>query len=171
MINFKGLTRAQVLAGLYNGSRPQGMGFLQYKPGDMTENDAEELLKKRNFFDYLYGRVMKVEIGEEDFEEGLYDRDNGSGAAQRVIDALRQKNMEAIKEQHDKGTLIASALVMNRVNEQTRITKEGEFEVVTLGLADVKDELTEATRKAIEGKRGNIKEFPELYSNDPEETE
>lgn len=42
------------------------------------------------YFDYLYGRVMKVDLSSDDgFEERLYDRDNGKGAAQKVIDALR----------------------------------------------------------------------------------
>lgn len=32
MVQFDGLTREQVLCALYNFSRPQGMGFLNYDP-------------------------------------------------------------------------------------------------------------------------------------------
>ena len=57
---------------------------------DMTVAEAEEILNQTTYFDYLKGRVMKVDLSSDDsFEEWLYDRDNGKGAAQRVIDSLR----------------------------------------------------------------------------------
>jgi hypothetical protein len=34
-IDLKGLNKAAVLAALYNASKPQGMGFLQYDPTPM----------------------------------------------------------------------------------------------------------------------------------------
>jgi hypothetical protein len=34
---------------------------------------------------------MKVHIGGDEFDPWGYDRDNGDGAAQRVIDTLRDK--------------------------------------------------------------------------------
>lgn len=35
---------------------------------------------------------MKVDLSSDvEFEEWLYDRDNGQGAAQRVIDGLRNR--------------------------------------------------------------------------------
>ena len=91
MINIKGISKGKVLAALYNASHPQGLGFLSYDPTPMTEDEADELLKTTTYFDYLKGRVLKVDLtGEESFEEYLYDRDNGRGAAQRVIDELRR---------------------------------------------------------------------------------
>lgn len=54
------------------------------------EEEAEELLRMGTYFDYLKGRVMKVDLSNDDcFEEWLYDRDNGNGAAQRAINQLR----------------------------------------------------------------------------------
>lgn len=92
MINIEGLDKAEVLAGLYNNSKPLGMGFLHYKPTNMTIEEARELLKEYTAFDYLHGRVMKINLTSDiEFEEYLYDRDNGGGAAQRVIDRLRCK--------------------------------------------------------------------------------
>ena len=56
----------------------------------MTIEQAEELLQTTTYFDYLYGRVLKVNLSnEEGFEEWLYDRDNGIGAAQRALDNYR----------------------------------------------------------------------------------
>lgn len=91
MIDITGLNKAEVLAALYNNSKPQGLGFLHYDPSDMTVEQAEEILKQTTDLDYLKGRVMKVNLSSDTgFEEWLYDRDNGTGAAQRAIDSLRR---------------------------------------------------------------------------------
>lgn len=89
-ISLDGLSKAAVLAALYNNARVQGMGVFQAKDGDMAEADAQKLLDNGNtYFDYLYGRVMKVDLKGESLWPGLYDRDNGSGAAASVIEQLR----------------------------------------------------------------------------------
>lgn len=90
MVNISGISKGKVLAALYNASHSLGMGFLHYDPTPMTEDEADELLKCCTYFDYLKGRVMKVDLSNDsEFDERLYDRDNGIGAAQRVIDKLR----------------------------------------------------------------------------------
>ena len=92
MINIEGLNKAEVLAGLYNNSKIQGMGFLQAKDEIMSKDEALELLKERTYFDYLYGKVMKVDLfSDKEFNEWGYDRDNGQGSSKRVIDSLRDK--------------------------------------------------------------------------------
>lgn len=89
-ISLEGLSKAAVLAALYNNARVQGMGFLQAKSGDMSEADAQKLLDEgHTYFDYLHGRVMKVELKRDSLWPGLYDRDNGRGAAASVIEQLR----------------------------------------------------------------------------------
>ncbi|WP_346961371.1 hypothetical protein [Clostridium sp.] len=90
MINIEGLKKAEVLKELYNNSKPLGMGFLQFEEEEMTTKEAEELLKQTTYFDYLKGRVMKVDLSSDiEFEEWLYDRDNGQGSAQRIINSLK----------------------------------------------------------------------------------
>ena len=90
MIDIRGLNKADVLKVLYNHSRVQGMGFWQATGRDMTTEEAAELLKTYTYFDYLYGKVMKVDLSSDDgFDEWLYDRDNGTGAAQRAIDSIK----------------------------------------------------------------------------------
>ena len=88
-ISLKGLNKGKVLAALCNASHPQGMGFLHFDPTPMTTKEAESLLKGQTYFDYLKGRVMEVDMSGEELDPYLYDRDNGQGAAQRVIDSLR----------------------------------------------------------------------------------
>lgn len=86
--------RAAILAALYNNAKPQGMGFLQFQPGDLSEQKAEELLKQSDYFDYLQGRVMKVRISGSEFDPRLYDRDNGNGAALRAVKHLLNSEQE-----------------------------------------------------------------------------
>lgn len=79
--------RARVLCALYNAAKPQGMGFLAYRPGDLTVAEAEALLSERAYFDYIHGRVIKVALPIEGGEVDLwlYDRGNGAGAGERAI--------------------------------------------------------------------------------------
>lgn len=89
-MNIAGLDKAEVLAALYNGSRQQGMGFLHKRGGEeMTVEQAQVELKNETYFDYLYGRVMKIDLCGDEVNTGLYNRDNGQGAAEAIINALR----------------------------------------------------------------------------------
>jgi hypothetical protein len=85
-MDIKGISKAKILAALYNASRPQGMGFLQAKSGDMSESEAQKILDDgHTYFDYLYGRVMKIDLSGDELRTALYDRDNGHGAAEDAI--------------------------------------------------------------------------------------
>ncbi len=88
-IDISKLDKAEVLAALYNASKPQGMGFLHFDPTPMKTEEARELLKQLNYFDYLKGRVMKVEIKGDTLNPRLFDRDNGQGAAARALSNLK----------------------------------------------------------------------------------
>lgn len=91
MIDIKDLDKAEVLAELYNSSQVQGMGFLAAKPGEMTAEEARNLIADGAYFDYLYGKVMKVNLEGDSFDGRLYDRDLGEGAAQRAVDRVRAR--------------------------------------------------------------------------------
>ena len=92
MISLEGLNKADVLAALYNGSRPLGMGFLHCDPTPMAREEAQEILNedRRPYFDYLKGRVMKIDLSGDELNPYLYDRDNGNGAAFLIIQSLRE---------------------------------------------------------------------------------
>ena len=68
---------------MYDASHVQGMGFLQAVP------HCRELLKHGTYFDYLYGRVLKVDLSGDEFDERLYERDNGRDSAARAIAFLK----------------------------------------------------------------------------------
>ncbi len=86
MINLKDKDKAEVLAKLYNSAKAQGLGLLHYDAKPMTIEEARALLEKQTYFDYLYGRVMKVDLSGDTLNPFLYDRDNGNGAALRAIE-------------------------------------------------------------------------------------
>ena len=80
--------KADVLMVLYNNARPQGLGLLHYKAHDMTAKEAENHLKDQSYFDYLNGRVMKIDLSGNDLKTHLYNRDNGPGSAEKAIAEL-----------------------------------------------------------------------------------
>lgn len=106
-MNITGLNKAAVLAALYNAAQPQGMGFMQYDPTPMTEAQAEVILKQQAHFDYLKGRIMKLSFNTDELDTRWYNRDNGNGAAERVVDILRntkEVNAPEIASTHIKNT-------------------------------------------------------------------
>lgn len=89
-MDITGLNKAEVLAALYNNSKAQGMGLLH--PGHsklMTTEDAQTYLEKFKYFDYLNGRVMKIDLSTDELDLTLYNRDNGKGAGERIINILK----------------------------------------------------------------------------------
>ena len=100
MVNIKGMDKAEVLLALWQASQMQGMSFLGFlASGELTLEQAQKEVQERKhtrfdgtdsiYFDYLNGKVMKVDLGQDEFDPRLYDRDNGEGAAQRAIDNLK----------------------------------------------------------------------------------
>jgi len=88
LINIEGINKAEILAALYNKSQPLGMGIIHFQSVDMSVNEAEELLKQDTYFDYLKGRIMKIDLSGNGLRTSLYDRDNGDGAALNAIKHL-----------------------------------------------------------------------------------
>ena len=92
LIDISNKDKAEVLAGLYNNSHPQGLGIAHYDPTPMTIEIAKQILEKRQDFDYLLGRPLNINLeGNEITVEG-YNHDNGQGLAQRVISNCRNIN-------------------------------------------------------------------------------
>lgn len=100
MVSIEGLDKADVLLALWNHAQMQGLSFLAFT-GELTKAAAENAISEhthtgmdgepRIYFDYLNGKVLKVDIAKDEFDPYLYDRDNGIGSAQRAIDLLYQE--------------------------------------------------------------------------------
>lgn len=92
MLDITGIDKAEILAGLFNGSKQQGMGLLDRRgENNLTVPQAREILEEMVCFDYLYGRVLKIGLDSDELDPRLYDRDNGKGAAEKIINQLRFK--------------------------------------------------------------------------------
>jgi hypothetical protein len=100
-MNIKGINKAEILSALYNNSRPLGLGFLQFDPAPMTVEEAQKYLdyadenyKGYAYFDYLKGRVMKIDLSKdvEEFSTGLYNRDNGENSAEKIIQKIIERS-------------------------------------------------------------------------------
>lgn len=144
MISIEGLNKADVLAALYNASRPQGMGFMHYDPKPMTREDAERLLARQTYFDYLHGRVMKIDLKKDiEFDEWGYDRDNGAGTALAVITSLKSHGPDnfATKALHVNGVLGGAAVTARQMQEPSYMEQEEGTAVFHLGLAEKSDTL------------------------------
>lgn len=60
-INIQELDKAELVAALFNNSKPLDLGFFNSKSNElMTKETAQTYLKHSTYFDYLNGRVMKV---------------------------------------------------------------------------------------------------------------
>jgi len=92
MISTKGLSKAEVLATLYNHSKTKSAYGCDSKP--MTSAEAEVLLKTTTAFDYVRGRMIGTDLTRNnEFDERGYDSDNGKGAAQAAIDETRRNKI------------------------------------------------------------------------------
>lgn len=90
IVNIKGMDKKKVLQVLYKRAKAQGFGELVYTSGPLTEEEITGLfaMPGRLSFDYVKGRVMKVDLTGDTFDSRLYDRDNGQDAAElALIDA------------------------------------------------------------------------------------
>lgn len=99
-IDIKNLDKAKLLQALFNNSKPLGLGFFASgSNSEMSYSEAQKIIAEGNlYFDYLKGRVMKIDISGDEMEPWGYDRDNGQGAAQKVVTALRNSHEVTFKK-------------------------------------------------------------------------
>ncbi|MBA3535547.1 MAG: hypothetical protein H0T84_02890 [Tatlockia sp.] len=90
MIDIKGINKAVLVAALFNNSKP----LAAQSNCLMTVPDAQEYLDEgQTYFDYLIDRIMKIDVSGDT----MYDRYNGFGAANRVVETIRKAPTEEFK--------------------------------------------------------------------------
>lgn len=136
-IDLQGMDKAVVLAALYNASKPQGMGFMQYDPKPMSVEEARKLLKQGTYFDYLKGRVMKIDLSKDTLNTWAYDRDNGQGAAEKAInEAIKSQNVNnaEIQSTHKAATRESALDLEGHLGDKSSISRVNGIPVLHLGV-------------------------------------
>lgn len=90
MIDITGLDKVSVFMALYYASHTPGFEQLPTVP--LRKEVASNLLEVKPRQEYLYGHVIKIDFSGNTIDPRQYDRENGAGATQRVIDELKAKN-------------------------------------------------------------------------------
>lgn len=90
-MDISNLNKPELLAALYNKAKVQGLGVLHATEGDMPIKEAKSIFENSQdkYFDYVKGRVMKVDLSGDELKTFLYNRDNGEGAAEKIIEGLK----------------------------------------------------------------------------------
>ncbi len=96
-IDISGIDKVALVQALYASAKPLGLGRLQYQAGPLLDAEAQALAQAR-YIDYCHGRVMKVCLTGDTLDPWGYDRDNGAGAAEAVVAALRAGQTVATPE-------------------------------------------------------------------------
>jgi hypothetical protein len=87
-IDITGIPKGKVFATLYNHATVKSLHFLKITSKEITQEEADTLLEKQTYFDYINGRVIKMDFSTNSLDTRLYNRDNGPDAAEKVISAL-----------------------------------------------------------------------------------
>ena len=112
MVDIEGIPKFVVLTALYNASRPVGSGWLRATHGPLDMNfelaawivENSSLIPGRCLFDglvhecdnplyfyELYGRPLRVDLSEDEFDANEFDQLNGgSGTAKQIVSYMRQ---------------------------------------------------------------------------------
>jgi len=87
-IDISHLSKAKVLAALYNWARlPAGMHHADFP--QMTMEEAQKMLDSgQTHFDYVKGRVLKIDLSSDSLDSFKYNKDNGPNAAEAIIETL-----------------------------------------------------------------------------------
>jgi hypothetical protein len=128
-INIKGLEKAKILAALYNTAKlviPSAT-----KPGIMTEEEAQKIIDAgKTRIEYIYGRIMKIDITGDDIDPWGYDRDNGEGAVAKIVQEVRDgKHAPSQKKKTTTERYIKSFFSKD---EEQSLLKGKEYKIATM---------------------------------------
>jgi|SRR5882762_6893106 len=107
MIDVTNVDLKEFIKEAYNLSKPVGLGFLHFQPGDLEDADVEKILNKQSVnkdgeclsMDYINGRSCKMHIFNKDGH--LFIHDNWYDHTENQLKELLQKFglQEAVKEE------------------------------------------------------------------------
>ena len=88
-MNISNLDKAEVFAALYNAAKVEKYGFFFHHPCLVLDREqAAQLLSITTNFDYLNGKVLKIDLSGDELDTYLYNRKNGPNAAENALKPL-----------------------------------------------------------------------------------
>lgn len=87
-VDISGINKDLLLEKLWKAAKP-GPVFAGPSEFNLEQAKSESSTYGRYDFDYVLGRSFKVDLGYDTVNPWLYDRDNGSGKFQSVVDEIR----------------------------------------------------------------------------------
>lgn len=80
-IDISEMNKVDILKTLYDNAKFNGLGMFAFELGDMPITEAIQIMdmyemKYNSYFDYLKGRVLKIDLSGPVLNTYLYDRDN-----------------------------------------------------------------------------------------------
>lgn len=90
-VDISGLDKAELLVALFDESHQQGSGVYNDDSEGLPLDEAREMLENYDYFDYVKGRILKVDLSGDELNTSLYNRDNGAWAAEKVVDAVTKR--------------------------------------------------------------------------------
>lgn len=101
----------------------------------MKAADAQKYLDKgQTYFDYLQGRVMKIDVSENEMDTWGYDRDNGQGAASKVVEAIRKSQSMEFKQSKPTNALEEAAF-SGKTDEAIKLADE-QISIISINTPD-----------------------------------
>lgn len=89
MVDISGIEKRDLLKALWMNSNSASFFTLSgTSPPDLSEKDIDKAIEKRRI-DYLCGRVIKMDISGDTVDPWNYDRNNGNGSVQKIVNVLK----------------------------------------------------------------------------------
>ena len=83
----------ELLAELYNSKGTTGFGIVEYDHNSLTPDEADQLLEKQDYFDYLKGVRMKLDFSSYPLLEiSGYDNHYGPRSVAKCLQNIRDQN-------------------------------------------------------------------------------
>jgi len=90
MVDISGINKKVFLESLWENSKPASFFTSSgITPPPIDKGELEDSLKNGKA-DYLSGRVIKMNFSGDTVDPWGYDRDNGTGSVQKIVDEIRK---------------------------------------------------------------------------------
>ena len=88
-VDITGINKITLLASLWSNSSPAGFFKNMPEMAPPFNLQAAQRDVERGFIDYFCGRLIKMDLSGDTVDVFLYERDNGQGSVQQIVNNLK----------------------------------------------------------------------------------